>query len=319
MKILFITATRIGDAVLSTGVLDHLIGQNPNARITVVCGPAARGLFDAVPGLERMIVLNKKPYSLHWIDMWRACIGSFWDVVVDLRNAPISYLLASRKSYHLGRSNMTGHRVIRNGALLGMADAPPTPKLWCTPEHISKAQELIPAGQSVIAIAPIANWKPKTWSAANYVELVKRLSGTDGILPGAKVIIFGTSEEREQARDVLQGIPPDQLMDCMGTLSLLEIYACLKRCAFFVGNDSGLMHMAAAADIPTLGLFGPSRENHYAPWGEKSMPIRGELSYDEIFPKDYDFQKSEIYELMAGLSVDVVEEAANTLWQRVTS
>ncbi|MCZ6745098.1 MAG: glycosyltransferase family 9 protein, partial [Alphaproteobacteria bacterium] len=45
MNILFITSTRIGDAVLSTGILDHLICQFPDARITVACGPEAAPLF----------------------------------------------------------------------------------------------------------------------------------------------------------------------------------------------------------------------------------------------------------------------------------
>ena len=50
MRILFITATRIGDAVLSTGLLAHLIEHHPEARITIACGPVAAPLFSAVPG-----------------------------------------------------------------------------------------------------------------------------------------------------------------------------------------------------------------------------------------------------------------------------
>ena len=56
-------------------------------------------------------------------------------------------------------------------------------------------------------------------------------------------------------------------IDLCGRLSLAEVAACLARCALFVGNDSGLMHLAAAAGTPTLGLFGPSRADEYAPAG----------------------------------------------------
>jgi ADP-heptose:LPS heptosyltransferase len=59
---------------------------------------------------------------------------------------------------------------------------------------------------------------------------------------------------------------PDAI-DLCGRLSLPEAAACLQRCALFVGNDSGLMHLAAAAGSPTLGLFGPSRADEYAPAG----------------------------------------------------
>jgi lipopolysaccharide export system permease protein len=58
MRILFITSTRIGDAVLSTGVLGHLIDRHPEARTTVVCGPAPASLFEALPNLERVIAIT---------------------------------------------------------------------------------------------------------------------------------------------------------------------------------------------------------------------------------------------------------------------
>ncbi len=58
MKILFITANRVGDAVLSTGVLAWAVQQYPGAQITIASGPHAAGLFRAVPGLERIIVLE---------------------------------------------------------------------------------------------------------------------------------------------------------------------------------------------------------------------------------------------------------------------
>jgi len=58
-------------------------------------------------------------------------------------------------------------------------------------------------------------------------------------------------------------------IDLTGRLSLPEASACLSRCALFVGNDSGLMHLAAAAGAPTLGLFGPTSAAEYAPAGRR--------------------------------------------------
>jgi len=95
MRILFITSTRVGDAILSTGLLSKLIADNPEAKITIACGPAAAPLFEAVPKLERIIVLNKMIFSLHWIAMWWDAVGKFWDVLVDLRNSPMSVPLAA--------------------------------------------------------------------------------------------------------------------------------------------------------------------------------------------------------------------------------
>lgn len=316
MRILFITATRVGDAVLSTGVLNHLLSIHPDAKVTIACGPAAAGLFEAVPGLERVILLEKKKYSLHWLKLWATCALRLWDVVVDFRNAPLSYLIPSRKAWHLGQKNRTGHQVVRMAAALGLQDAPPSPRLWTTEIHKARALEVLKGEGPLLALGPVANWRPKTWAADRFLELVNRLTGEKGILPNARVAVFGTDVERKQAETLISALPIERTLDLMGKLSLLEIQACLEQADMFIGNDSGLMHMAAAAGTPTLGLFGPSREQHYAPWGELTMAVRGDLEYHDLFPEDYDYRNADEHDLMAGLTVDKVYEATDRLWRK---
>ncbi|MBL6928045.1 MAG: glycosyltransferase family 9 protein [Rhodospirillales bacterium] len=313
MRILFITATRIGDAVLSTGILDHLIGRYPGARITVACGPAAAPLFEAVPNLERIIVLRKKKWSLHWLGLWTSCVGQFWDVMIDLRRAPLSYLLAGRDTRHLPRNSADAHRVVDLAGLLGLANDPPAPRLWASEAHEGRVGELIGEGPPVLAIGPTANWEAKTWRPGSFAELIARLTAPDGILPGARVAFFGHADERAGVAELIDTVPVDRCIDLMGGPHLLEVFACLKRCALYVGNDSGLMHISAAAAIPTLGLFGPSREELYAPWGARCAVVRGPKEFFDIFPENFDHRDTA--SLMDGLSVDAVEEAANGLWR----
>jgi heptosyltransferase-3 len=70
MHILFVTATRIGDAVLSTGLLSYLIDRHPAARLTIAAGPVAAPLFEAVPQLERLEVIEKLRWSAHWLPFY---------------------------------------------------------------------------------------------------------------------------------------------------------------------------------------------------------------------------------------------------------
>jgi len=315
VRILFVTATRVGDAILSTGLLDHLIRQHPQARITIACGPAAASLFHAVPGLENLVVLDKMVLSLHWLGLWAACIGRRWDILVDLRNAPVTYLLFAGRRFGMGRSRADEHRLVQLARVLGLEADPPSPHVWTGPEARERAARLIPDGPPVLAVGPTANWSGKTWRAERFVELVERLSGPGGILPGARVAVFGRDDERPQALPVIEAIPEHRRIDLVLGLDLVTVHACLARTAFYVGNDSGLMHLAAAAGVPTLGLFGPSQEVHYAPWGPRSAAVRTDQSYDTIFPPGFDHRTTGT--LMDGLTVETAAAAANRLWGRV--
>jgi ADP-heptose:LPS heptosyltransferase len=73
------------------------------------------------------------------------------------------------------------------------------------------------------------------------------------------------AHEQALAEPLLAALPG--AIDLCGRLSLAEAAACLAHAALFVGNDSGLMHLAAAAGTPTLGLFGPTPSAEYAPAG----------------------------------------------------
>jgi ADP-heptose:LPS heptosyltransferase len=314
MRLLFITSTRIGDAVLSTGLLRHLIERHPGARVTAAAGLLAAPLFESVPGLERVLVMDKRPLSLHWLSLWAAAAPRRWDMVVDLRASAIAYLLAARRRAVIGKRADARHRVEELGDLLGLA-APPEPTVWLSPAHEAAAETLIPPGGPVLAVGPAANWIGKQWRAERFAELVLRLTAPEGPLPGARVAVSAAGHERAQAQPVLDALPAERAIDLVGGVELPIVAACLRRCALFVGNDSGLMHLAAAAGAPTLGLFGPSPDSRYRPWGPKAAFVRTPQSYEELLPRKKDAPQV-TQTLMDGLSVDTVFEAAEALYRK---
>jgi heptosyltransferase III len=93
MHILFVTATYIGDAVLSTGLLSHVVERFPGARLTIAAGPAAAPLFEAVPGLDRVLVLKKRRWQLHWLALYAHAARRRWDLVVDLRGSALAWMV----------------------------------------------------------------------------------------------------------------------------------------------------------------------------------------------------------------------------------
>lgn len=312
-RLLYVTNTRIGDAVLSTGLLDHLIQEMDGPRVTVACGPLAAPLFAGVPGLERIISLPKQRGGGHWWSLWRQTVGTPWDTVVDLRRSALAWLLPmARRRLVLGRGPDDQHRVQAMASLVGRAETPPASRLWTLPEHEARAEALFgPADGPVLAIGPTANWRGKTWRAENFAALLRRLTAADGPLPEARVAVFGGPGEAEQARPVLDAVPAARRLDLVGGEDLLTVYACLKRCALYVGNDSALMHLAATAGIPTVGLFGPSRVRHYAPWGPRAVAVRTPESFEDLMARAGD--PAALEGLMDGLAVETVDAAVRRL------
>jgi ADP-heptose:LPS heptosyltransferase len=316
MHILFVTATRIGDAVLSTGLLSYLIDRYPAARLTIAAGPVAAPLFAAVPGLERVIIVRKQRWQAHWLALYGAVALRRWDLVVDLRRSALAWLLRAGERRIFGKDRRAEHRV-RQLAQLFDLDPPPAPRLWTGPDHDRAATSLVPRGGPLLAIGPAANWRGKQWHGERFAELAHRLTAPDGILPGARVAVLAAAHERPQTEPVLATVPASRLIDLVGRTDLLTAAAVLRRCALFIGNDTGLMHIAAATGTPTLGLFGPSPLEHYAPWGPYTAVARTELPPSAMFTPGFDHRTTDT--LMDSLSVDAAEKAAHALWLRVAS
>ncbi len=317
MRVLFITANRLGDAILSTGLLAAAVERDPLVKFTIACGPAAAGLFQAsaMPNLERLIVMRKQPWGRHWWELWKQVATTRWSMVIDLRGSVISqFLMAYRRRVFLG-GNPNQHRVLALARVLKLP-VPVAPRIWVSEANQRRAAALWPEGEKTLAIGPTANWGGKMWPGERFAELALRLTAPDGILPGARIAVLGGPGEENLAAPALAGLPADRTLDLVGKLDLLDLAATLERCALYVGNDSGLMHLAAAMRIPTLGLFGPSREDVYGPWGRNAAAVRTDLDYDAITrAPGYDYRKQDSH--MLSLGVDKVQRAAEHLWRQI--
>ncbi len=320
MDILFITSSRIGDAALSTGLLNYIAATYPSAKVTIACGPLAASLFEGYPLVERVIPMKKENHNKHWIKLWKQVVGTRWDLVVDLRNSAVSRLLLSRKRYIFGRHiDKRQHKVQQNAAVMSLDAAQTVPKLWFTDAQMNKAREFIPksSGQ-VIGVGPTSNWLGKTWPVERFVEMVDHLIGRGGKYEGARVAVFAAPGEEEAAQMLLASIPDKCRIDVIAKTSPAEAAATISLCDFYLGNDSGLMHCAAACGVPTFGVFGPSYPHIYAPWGEHCDYARTPESFDELI--DYEGYSPQTAPcLMESLSIEMVKEGLNAFLAKLAA
>lgn len=256
--------------MISTALLRHLLERYPAARFTVACGPVAAGVFSAMPRLERLILMPKMKWDGHWFKLWAQVLGRRWDLVVDLRGSGTALFLWARQRRILKGGRRPGSRLGQLAESMGL-DPAPLPVTWTAAQDRARAAELLPPGVPLIGLGPTANWAGKVWPAERFVALFEQLRATT--LPGARAVIFAGPGEAEAAlaRPVLAALP--EAIDLAGRLTLPEVAACLARLDLFIGNDSGLMHLAAAAGTPTLGLFGPSPVDEYAPAGRRTSVV----------------------------------------------
>jgi len=316
MHILFVTATRIGDAVLSTGLLSHVVECFPGARLVIAAGPVAAPLFEAVPGLDEVLVLTKRRWGLHWLPLYARAAARRWDLVVDLRGSALAWMVRAGERRVMAKGDPREHRVRQLGRLFGL-DPPPSPRLWTAPRHEDAADRLLPPGPPVLAIGPAANWRGKQWRAECFADLAQRLTAAGGPLPGARIAVLAAAHEEAQAAPLLRATAPGGVVDLVGRTDLLTAAAVLRRASLFIGNDTGLMHIAAAVGTPTLGLFGPSPVEQYAPWGTSTAVVRTALPPAALYEPGYDHRTTDT--LMDSLSVEMAEAAARQLWRRAAS
>jgi heptosyltransferase III len=318
MKILFITATRLGDAVLSTGALDYFMRLYPDAEITVACGPVAAGIFAPAPRVRKVIALKKEPYAGHWLKLAQETFGKRWDIIVDLRNSVLSRLMRADKKYIWGGADKRKHKIEQIAEVLGGVSPPPAPALWFDGDTLAGAESIAPAGGPILGIGPTANWPGKEWPPENFSALIQRLTAADGLLPGARVAVFAAPGEESRARSVLDGVPAGRRVDVIAKGPPLLSAAVLRRCAFYVGNDSGLTHAAAAVGVPTLALFGYGWPELYRPWGSHAAYVSTPETPQQLiapYPSTSDVKSS----LMMSLTVDAAHEAALNLWRTLGS
>lgn len=295
---MFITSTRLGDAVLSAGLLQALHERYPNAKVTVVAGGLPAPLFRSCPFVDEVIPLKKQKGGKHWIDLWKILWRTKWTAIVDLRSSVVPYLLRRKALFQMNGGIDKNQHKIKQFQQVMKLQTPPAPVLWL-PDN-SGAEQLIPDGAKVLALGPASNWHAKTWPEENFIELAKRLLA--GPLQGWRVAIFAAEPERDQVQNVLAAFP--NAIDAVGWGDPAQVAAALARCSLFIGNDSGLMHMAAAVGIKTFGLFGPTYDIVYGPWD--GHVVRGAKSVEELLNiPNYDSKTCP--NLMGDLSVDDAE------------
>ncbi len=305
-KILVMRYRFIGDTVLTVPFLRNLRRAEPDARITWVVAPGSSDVVEGIPYVDALLFWD--PVTIHAdskgahrtlaskLAFIRGLRAERFDKVYVLKRSISSALIAwlsgapQRIGFDTeGRGCLLTAKVpyrndrheVENFLAVLRADGVKVHddylEVWTTPEEEQKAARLLadcgmgPSGQAVL-IHPFSAVEQRGWPVENFALLAARLDRDTA----CRVIVTGGPKDRETFRQAMP-LFGDHVIDLVGRCTLRDTIAILKRCALFVGNDSGIMHLAAAAGTPLVALFGPQSPVKFGPWSRRAKVIYKEM------------------------------------------
>ena len=300
-RILIRTTNWVGDMVMTTPAIEAVRENFPDSTLAVLARPWVIPLLENYPSVDKVLSLTKRNGYLSRVAeiIKVACqirrMG--FDLAILFQNAFEAALLAYlggiefRIGYNTdGRRFLLSHAVIRDDEVsslhqveyylsilraMGWEAVTRDPSLFVAERDRESMQSLLSSeriglNQFLLGLSPGAVFGPaKRWP----VERFATIGDWAAQRWGAKVVVMGSEGERDICMAVSQSMKHISLNLC-GRTTLGEAMALLERCHFFVTNDSGLMHIAAALDVPMVAIFGPTDPVATGPKSQKARIVQ---------------------------------------------
>jgi heptosyltransferase-1/heptosyltransferase-2 len=294
-NILIIKMSSFGDIIHALPTLPPLRALYPAARISWLVEPQFAGLLPGAPYIDDPILFRKNDLKkMSWrgkfaylAQLRRQLREKRFDLVIDLQGLLKSSLVALLS----GCSNRIGYWEMREGSFLVTRGVKgphwqghvvqryldvvrylgarvdtisfPLPDLE---EEKDKMRELLAregVSERFAVFFPASRWATKEWPTASYAALAERLADA-----GLFVLLAGAAADSAKAHMIKRLTASTRVRDFTGQTNIRELAGLVSLAAVCVGGDTGPMHVAAAAGVPTLSLFGPvsgARTSAYGP------------------------------------------------------
>ena len=333
-KILILTPNWLGDAVLALPAIEAVKQIFPQARLSLLIPGHLLDIFKYNPVVDDLITYNHlKGFKGLWED--KRLVGGLkrmdFDLAVIFPNSFRSALLTSlsgipervgyradARSFLLTRPLSRADGWLRQHMVdyymnlvrgLGYVGETGPPKIYLSQEEEMWADEFIASisgghEEAVVGLNPGATYGPaKRWFPERFVGLARRLAENYRV----KFLIFGGPREMGMVEGMAQSLGGKGI-SLAGKTDLLKLAVLSRRCAVFITNDSGPMHLAAASGARVIALFGSTDPGKSGPLGD-SLVIWGRVECSPCFKRTCKIG----YLCLKEISVEKVYEAASPL------
>ncbi len=316
-KILIIKLDEIGDTILVSPFIRELRKNFPAAVITIIVKPKNYGLLEFCPYVDRVLTFDVKFNKLFrvfqqylriyalgknhlWKEKYELCIIPRWDGD-DLLSVPLAYLSGSKNVLGYDqqngseslltirlKKNKVQHEVLQSLDIISYLGGKTTDtrlEFWPGKEDINYAQSIIGKTKKnkdmkSIAIAPGALWPTRRWDIKSYAALVNKIVNecNDKFL----FVLLGSKEEISLANYIITNNAIADILSQMG-ITLRQTAALVEQCELFIGNNSGLAHIAASVGTPGITIFSHPQSGNasfhnsperFKPWYSKNVILQ---------------------------------------------
>jgi heptosyltransferase-2 len=282
----------LGDAVMALPALESLRAALPGAHITIAATGSIAPMFEedtsarpdavltigdrrkesavlAAGGFDAALLLPNS-FRAAW-DARRAGIGQRWGVGANFRRALLTRAVPRpRGKWHHSAYYLA---LVRG---LGFEARESLPRVSVRPATASRAAALlakhdIDADATIVGFAPGAAYgHAKRWPPSRVAQVIERIARERG----AVCVLVGAPGDRDAGREIESALPAGvRVVNLIGRTDLRQLIGVLARCAAFVSNDSGAMHLASALGVPVTAIFGPTDERVTAPLGDHDVLV----------------------------------------------
>lgn len=319
-NILIIKPSALGDVIQTTCVLPVIKQNFPNTKISWFVFSQNQDIVLDHPLIDKVFTLPRPSSIQAKLQLIKQLRQAKFDTVIDfqglLRSALIAFLSGCKRRigfanaremaplFYTEKYNIptTIHAVDRYLALCAKLGMPkPQEVLFPLPintvhrDYIQQILNPIPVKKPIITICPTARWQNKCWPEEHFVTLANNLQQQ----LNAKIFFVGAPNEADIITRIATAVP--ESMNLCGQLNLMEVAALLEKSDLFVGNDSALMHMAAATKTKTVAIFGPTDPKKTGPYNPLAKVIQADVPCLTCYKKTCDTM-----ECMRELSPEVV-------------
>ena len=290
-KICVIHLNQIGDLVFSLPLLKALKEAYPGALIHSVIKPYLKGLIADSPFVDE--IFTREDDLAAKLNLGRKIRNNGYDLVISLARSQEAMLITSlsRARIKAGfvhfpwdicldvKETVAGHNCwINNARLLHKLGVKTEKNDYVGLLSVKDTQGIpaLPEKYVVISAGASRRRLMKAWDEDKFAELIISLHDKYDLVPvlvgsgdtvGCNTLIRQYVTARARARTV-------EILDLTGSLGLRQLYTLLTQASLFVGIDSGVMHLASAADIPVVALFGPTDPDYVGPQNEVSIVVQ---------------------------------------------